>query len=116
MSEGTAKPNGSREMNVINGEDKIVKEKVDKFGIEVTGVTVQFSDRKIRDGEIADNGDKINRPGDFVLASSPKEKKLDGQEMIEGNKGRVKERKEKDKKAEAKKKKPQTREKDEEKY
>ena len=101
MSEGTTKPNGGREMNVINGDDKKVKQKVDEFGIEVTAVTVQFSDRKIRNDEISDNGDTINRPGDFVLASNPKAKALNAQEIVEGNKGKAKDQ---DAKAKAKKK------------
>ena len=94
MSEGTTKPNGSREnMNVINNDDKVVAKKIKEYGIEFTGVIVQFSERKISASVLEENGDPINKPNDFVLASNPKNRELNVQEMLEGNQAKTKNQK-----------------------
>ncbi len=89
MSEGTTKPNGGREMNVIEDNEE-VRKKIEKYGIKITATTIVFSNKRIRDDEIEENGDKINKPGEFVLASNPKTRVMVPQDLLNGNKAGVK--------------------------
>ena len=84
----TASNDGREEMNVII-DDKEVEKRVKKYAIEVACVTLQVSDRKIKEGEVVGNGDRINKAGDFVLAANPNKRELIAQEILEGNKAKV---------------------------